>query len=131
MIPCSARRLSSCATLRPIGSANLHRIRGRAASFAIAIGEKDYWGKGYGAEATRLMLDYGFNALGLHDVMLEVYSNNERGIRNYRRAGFREIGRRREVFERGSTMHDVIYMDCLATELESPVLRRQMLNDPR
>lgn len=117
------------ATLRPIGSANLHHIRGRTASFAIVIGEKDCWGKGYGTEATRLTADYGFNALGLHNVMLEVYSNNERGIRAYRRAGFREIGRRREVFERGGRMLDVIYMDCLATEFESPVLRRQMLGE--
>ncbi len=88
----------------------------------------DTRGKGYGTESTRLMLDYGFNALGLHNIMLEVYSNNERGIHAYRRAGFREIGRRREVFERGGRLHDVVYMDCLATEFESPFLRRQMLN---
>jgi diamine N-acetyltransferase len=114
-------------TLRPIGSANLHQIRGRTATFAIAIGEKDCWSKGYGTEATRLMLDYGFNALGLHNIMLEVHSNNERGLRAYRRAGFREIGRRREAFERGGRLHDIVYMDCLASEFESPVLRRQML----
>jgi hypothetical protein len=55
-------------------------------------------------------------------------NDNERGIRAYRRAGFREIGRRREVFERGGRLHAVVYMDCLATEFESPLLRRQMLN---
>ena len=115
-------------TARLIGSADLTHINGRTAEFAIAIGEKDCWGKGYGAEATRLVLDYGFNALGLHNIMLTVYSHNERGIRAYRRAGFREIGRRREVIERGGQQHDLVYMDCLATEFESPALKRLMLD---
>ena len=47
-------------------------------------------------------------------------------MRAYRRAGFREMGRRREVLQRGGELHDVVYMDCLATDLESPVVRRKM-----
>ena len=65
-------------SLRPIGGTNLYEIRGRTAMFAISIGQKECWGKGYGAEATRLVLDYGFSALGLYNVMLTVYSHNER-----------------------------------------------------
>lgn len=63
----------------------------------IFLGEKDEWGKGYGTEATRLMLDYVFTALGLHNIMLKAFGYNERGIRAYRRAGFKEIGWRREA----------------------------------
>jgi RimJ/RimL family protein N-acetyltransferase len=116
------------ATLRPIGVANLTGIAGRTATFAIAIGERECWGKGYGTEATRLVLDYGFNALGLHNIMLTVYSYNERGIRAYRRAGFREIGRRRQAVQLGGGLHDLVYMDCLATEFESSLLRRLLLD---
>jgi RimJ/RimL family protein N-acetyltransferase len=94
--------------------------------FAIAIGEKECWGRGYGTEVTQLMLDYGFNVLGLHNIMLTVFSINRRGIRAYLRAGFREIGRRREAVERGGQLLDIVYMDCLATEFESPVLQRLM-----
>ena len=114
------------AAMRPTGTTNLHRIDHvhRRAEFGIAIGEKDCWGKGYGAETATLMLDYGFSALGLHNIMLEVYSFNARGIRAYARAGFREIGRRREAYRLGGQAYDVILMDCLASEFTSPVLHR-------
>src|SRR5713226_7569928 len=114
------------AAMRPIGNTGLHDIDHfhRTAEFGILIGEKDCWGKGYGTEVTRLMLDYGFNGLGLHNIMLTAYSFNERGLRAYTRAGFREIGRRREAFRLGGQAYDVVYMDCLASEFESPVLRR-------
>ena len=114
------------ATMRPIGNTGLHEIdhHHRTATFGILIGEKDCWGKGYGTETARLMLDYGFTALSLHNILLTVASYNERGIRAYLRAGFREIGRRRESRRMGGQASDTIYMDCLATEFESPVLRR-------
>lgn len=119
------------ATLRPIGTTELadieHRLR--RASFGILIGEQDCWGKGYGTETVRLMLDYGFNALSLHNIMLTTQSFNERGYRAYLRAGFKEIGRRREAHPLAGNVYDVVYMDCLATEFESPVLR-QMLEPP-
>jgi RimJ/RimL family protein N-acetyltransferase len=113
-------------SLRPIGTTGLHDIDHQhgTATFGILIGEKECWGKGYGTETARLMLDYGFNALGLHNVMLQVYSFNERGYRAYLRAGYREIGRRRQALRRAGQSHDIILMDCIATEFESPVVRR-------
>lgn len=115
-------------TLRPIGTTGLRDInhQHRTAVFGILIGEKDCWGKGYGTETARLMLDYGFTALGLHNIMLQVFSLNERGIRAYLRAGYREIGRRRKAHRLGDEAHDIILMDCLATEFESPVLKRML-----
>ncbi len=79
------------ATQRPIGTAGEFDVdhRRRTAKFGIAIGERDCWGKGYGTEATRLVLDYGFVALGLHNVWLWTVGPNERAIRAYARAGFR------------------------------------------
>src|ERR1041385_1839407 len=66
------------ASQRPIGLSILLRIDpgARTASFAIGIGEKECRGRGYGTEATLLTLDYAFNALGLHNIMLRVYSCN-------------------------------------------------------
>lgn len=111
------------ATLRPIGASDLRHIDGvhRTAEFGISIGEKDCWGKGYGTETVILMLDYGFSVLGLHNIMLDTFSYNERAIRAYTRAGFREIGRRREATRLGGKSYDVAYMDCLATEFHSPL----------
>ena len=69
--------------LRPIGNTGLHGLdhRNRSASFGIIIGEPDCRGKGYGTETTRLMLDYAFTALGLHNIMLTVFEFNPAGTR--------------------------------------------------
>jgi RimJ/RimL family protein N-acetyltransferase len=70
------------------------------------------------------MLDYGFTGLCLHHIRLSTLSFNERGIRAYTRAGFRTSGRWRQAHRFGGQAYDVILMDCLATEFQSPVLRR-------
>lgn len=106
--------------LRPIGTVGLHDVDHRhgTAEFGIFIGDKTCWGKGCGTEATALMLEYAFATLGLHNVMLRVHGDNERAIRAYTRAGFREIGRRRESLRVLGQVVDMVYMDCLATEFQ-------------
>src|SRR5438477_214806 len=71
------------ATDRLIGVAGLHSInqKDRHAAFGISIGEKEEWGKGYGTEATRLIVGYAFETLNLNRVWLHVHAHNERGIR--------------------------------------------------
>ena len=110
-------------TLRPIGNTGLHGVdhRNRKATFGIMIGEPACRGKGYGTETARLMLDYAFTALGLHSVMLTVFEFNAAGIRAYSKAGFKEIGRRRECRLMGGRLWDELYMDCLSSEFERPV----------
>jgi RimJ/RimL family protein N-acetyltransferase len=98
----------------------------RSAMFGIFIGEKSYWGKGYGHEATQLLLDYGFNLLNLNSVMLGVMSFNQRALRSYQRVGFKEIGRRRQGRIIGGRKFDVIFMDILAEEFE-PVYVNQFI----
>ena len=77
-----------------IGNVGLHDIDNvhGTANFGIVIGEKSVWNQGYGTETTRLMLQYGFDVLGLSNIMLEVYGTNPNGIRAYEKAGFRHIG---------------------------------------
>lgn len=114
------------ASLLPIGSSGLFDIdhRNQTAELGLMLGEKDCWGKGYGTETVCLLLDYGFTGLGLHNIMLSVFSFNERAIRAYTKAGFRLIGRRREAWRLGGEAYDVIYMDCLSAEFRSPLLRK-------
>jgi len=88
----------------------------QTSEIGIFIGNKNYWNKGYGTEALVLLLDYGFKALNLHNVMLKVYSFNERAIKSYEKVGFKIIGRRREALKRGIKTHDIIYMDLLYKE---------------
>ena len=119
----------------PIGSAGLLDVdyRNRTAEFALAIAEPGARGKGYGTETTRLVLDYAFTGLGLHNVMLRVFEFNLAGIRVYRKSGFKEFGRQRESIFMGGKMWDIIYMECLSTEWgPSPVLEQVLRpDDPR
>lgn len=101
--------------LQPVGVAWLSDINEhqRTCGFAISIGDASARGRGYGTVVTQLLLDYAFNALGLHHVSLEVYSNNPAGVRAYTRAGFRECGRFHEQYRHGQEVYDVILMECL------------------
>lgn len=107
--------------LTPIGMTWLSDIdfRHRTASFGISIGEESSRGKGYGAETTRLVLDYAFTVLNLYNVMLDVYEPNLAGKRAYEKAGFREFGRRTGSYWMGGRRYDTILMECLATEFLS------------
>ncbi len=95
----------------------------RTAEFGLLIGEKDFWGRGYGTETTMLMLEYGFIGLGLHSLWLGAYEFNEPALRAYTRAGFRLLGRKREAARFGGRVYDEILMDCLATEFQGSALR--------
>ena len=133
-VPTSGARMFTIyerATWRPIGNTDLREIdhRNRSASFGLLIGEPDARGKGYGTEATRLILDYAFTALGLHNVLLTCYEFNLAGLRAYQKVGFKEIGRRRQCRWLNGRLWDEIYMDYLATEFESPVLGRVFVPD--
>ena len=95
----------------------------RKATFGIDIGDKAYWDQGYGQDATRLILDYGFNLLNLHSVMLGTFSFNQRAIQCYEKVGFKLIGRRREARIIAGEAYDLILMDILDREFESPYLK--------
>jgi len=104
-----------------IGHISLHDIDQlhRHAFLGIVIGEAEHRGRGYGAEAVRLALDFGYNTLNLHNIMLSVQADNFAAIACYKKVGFREAGRRREwVFKDGKYV-DNIYMDMLAREFSS------------
>ena len=106
----------------PVGTAGLFGIEHAhgLARFGIVIGERR--GRGLGTEATRLVLDYAFNLLHLHNVMLEVIEWNVAALTAYERAGFRRIGiRRRAVMSRGRR-NDVVLMDAVPEDLGASVL---------
>jgi len=103
---------------RHIGNCGFNAIDSvnRQAEFGILIGEKDAWGHGYGSEAARLVLDYGFDELGLHRISLGVYAFNDRAIRAYEKVGFVLEGTEREAYFRHGRFHDHHIMSVLASE---------------
>ena len=99
----------------------------RNGEIGIFIGEEKHRGKGYGSEALRLLLDYGFNYMNLHNITLNVFAYNEQGINCYKNVGFKEIGRRREAKFLNGRYHDIIAMDILSTEFNQDYIRNKYI----
>jgi RimJ/RimL family protein N-acetyltransferase len=91
----------------------------------IGIGEREYWGKGYGTETMTLILQFAFTELNLHRVSLGVFEFNARAIKSYQKAGFVIEGRERKFMNREGRRWDIIDMGVLRdewmkTHLEKP-----------
>lgn len=100
------------ASKRPVGSVYLRDIiqEHKRAEYGIFIGEEDAIGRGYGTQAVKLIVAYGFEYLHLHKIMLRVLAKNERARKSYEKAGFvQEAYLKDEVFLQGA-FQDVIYM---------------------
>jgi len=68
-----------------IGNIGLHEIvyKDGKATLGIMIGEKGYWGQGYGSDALKALLRFAFEELNLHRLYLSVFDFNKRAIRCY------------------------------------------------
>jgi RimJ/RimL family protein N-acetyltransferase len=106
----------------PVGTCGLMEVdyRQSRATFGIGLGLRR--GQGLGTEATRLTLDWAFNMLGLHNVLLGVLPHNPAAIRAYEKAGFKRIGARRGGVLSMGARADEILMDAVRDEFESSVL---------
>ena len=91
----------------------------RTCALGITIGDKAYWGRGYGRDAVRALLDYAFRLLNLHRVFLSVNGNNDRALRAYGACGFVEEGRLRAHVWNDGAYVDLVYMGILRAEWES------------
>lgn len=105
-------------TERLIGNCGIHKIdwKNRVGEVGITIGEKEYQNKGYGTEALRILLDYGFNTVNLNRLELSTYDFNVRALESYKKVGFVEEGRKRQYMWINGKYHDMIIMGILAEE---------------
>jgi len=104
-----------------IGSIGLHKLnqKDREATLGIAIGEKEYWGKGYGCEAVRLIVRFGFEQMNLHRISSSAYSFNERSLNLHRKVGFVKEGVRRKAAFKNGQYWDMIEFGMLEIEWKS------------
>ena len=101
-----------------IGNCGLHQIdwTNHNAILGIFIGDKNYWSKGYGTDATRTLLRFAFGEANLHRVELEVFAFNPRAIRAYEKCGFQLEGVRKQALFRQGAWHDEHIMAILQEE---------------
>lgn len=88
----------------------------KTCELGIGIGNKAYWGKGYGREAVSLLVEYAFRYRNFRRVWLWVHADNERAIRAYRACGFVEEGRLRQHMWSNGHYVDAVYMGILDSE---------------
>jgi len=107
--------IGDCKTKKLIGYAGLYDINytSRKAEFRILIGEKAFWGKGYGTEVTELVTFYGFDRLNLNRIYLGYTASNKRAGWAYGQAGYVCEGTLKEDIFRNSRYYDSIRMAIL------------------
>lgn len=103
---------------RLIGLVGLKDINllNQSAEFYVIIGDRNIQGRGYGTEATKLMLRYGFLELNLNRIQTQDMEDNIGGWRADEKAGFKYEGTMREVIARFGTYHNVKVYSILKSE---------------
>ena len=91
-----------------IGIAYVARIdtHHRHARIGVTIGDRAYWGKGYGRESMRLLLRYCFDRLGLHRVRAATFEYNTAWRDLVEGMGFTKEGTARDYLYREGRFWD-------------------------
>ena len=98
-------------------------VRNRSCGFRIMLAAPDRFGRGFGTEATKLMLGHAFDTVGLHRVELEVYEFNPRARHVYEKVGFVHEGTKRQALRWDGQWIDAAVMAMLADEWQSASTR--------
>lgn len=106
---------------RVIGEAGLLRMfrPWLCTDMSVIIGERDAWGKGYGTEAGRLLLDHAFNHLGFHRISIGVAALNRRALRYWKGLGFKKEGVQRDGYYCDGKYSDFVMMSLLEVEYQN------------
>lgn len=111
----SIRKLDDDALLGEI-DLYVYNWPGRDAFVGLGIGEREFWGKGYGTDVMNVILRYAFTEINLKRVTLTVFEYNPRAIRSYEKAGFRHEGRVRQALHKEGRRWDMLFMGILREE---------------
>lgn len=101
--------------LGTIGLRDIH-LPHRRAEFGISIYNPKNRSRGYGTDATRVMLWIGFHVLGLQSIYLDTFSDNIEAHHAYLKAGFKDVGLLRNTEFREGEFQDLLIMDILRDE---------------
>jgi RimJ/RimL family protein N-acetyltransferase len=106
-----------------IGGASLHGIDhfNRRCELGIALGRAS-WGKGFGQDAVRTLVDYAFDHLNMNRVGLQVLADEPRAVTAYRKAGFVEEGRLRRYSWVNGAYADELHMAVLREDWQRRTL---------
>ncbi|KGX84311.1 GNAT family N-acetyltransferase [Pontibacillus marinus] len=90
----------------------------RTATIGLLIGEKEYWGRGYGQDIIQTLVNHLFNDLNLKRIQLDTWSGNNQAIRLYEKCGFQVEGRLRQNEFVNGTYYDTVLMGLLQEDVQ-------------
>lgn len=97
-----------------IGNCSIELTHDRvSARIGIIIGDKQFHDKGYGTDALKLLIKFAFENLRVHNLGIGCVSGNDRAEHLYKKLGFVEYGREKEVLYFNGEYHDLIHMQML------------------
>lgn len=101
-----------------IGGCGVNAIdwKNSVAIVGIFIGDKNYWGKGYGTDAMRVLTKFIFEQMNINKIKLNVFSYNTRAQKSYEKCGFKVEGVLRQELFRDGRYYDEIVMGILKEE---------------
>ncbi|KAE9403818.1 acyl-CoA N-acyltransferase [Gymnopus androsaceus JB14] len=103
-----------------VGTTQLFDLQQKNRDVMLGLGiVPEFWGRGYGTEVVRFIVDYAFEQLGLHRVTLNVFRNNPAAIRVYQKAGFVQEGIQRKVNWMDGKWEDLVWMAVLDEDWEA------------
>lgn len=97
---------------------NLQKSYDRA-ELAYWVG-KPFWGKGYGTEAARALIQFGFQELNLNKIFAASFTNNPGSWRIMEKIGLKHEGILRQHVKKWDEYVDLTYYGLLREEYDSP-----------
>ncbi|MBI2474291.1 MAG: GNAT family N-acetyltransferase [Candidatus Taylorbacteria bacterium] len=103
-----------------IGNVKLEPINApdKRTIFSIVIGDRSFWGKGIGTEATRLITDHALRELGIDEVELGVIDEHKKASRAYERAGYKQVRIKKNAVNHDGIVYDAVIMVKRKEDLE-------------
>lgn len=98
------------ADIIPIGCAVLDDIHPQYAECGNWIGEDWAVGHGYSPRMIRMMCRYGFEKLGLEDIVARIFVDNPASVRSYEKAGFQTVGILPDVESTDGSRQDMLFL---------------------
>jgi len=108
----AVRKINEAPIIGFSGLSGIHSVH-RSADIAVRIGDEANRNQGYGTEALRLTLEFGWRHLNLHRIALTALAHNERAIRAFRAVGFVQEGLARSAAFIDGSWHDLVIMGIL------------------
>ena len=104
-----------------VGTCQLHSINlvHRMAELQIRIGENSEQQKGFGTDAVKLLLQFGFKELGLNRIYLHVFQDNKRAVNVYEKAGMKIEGKLREAAFINGSFKNILILSILKNDFSS------------